>query len=521
MPLETSGTLSIGGTTTNRSINLELGRSATATSSLGETDLRDLAGVASGTISISNFYGASSGYNVENSIKVQANSSNEWFYRSSPTAGNKRTFTFSFWFKRTQLTGFEADPYLMSQGTNARFHFAGDTLRFMFDGNSTEMEAAGKLRDTSAWYHIVLAVDTTQATNTNRVKMYVNGEDYPFNNNDWPSQNQESSWMSGTNMYFNTRDGDGSYDNSGYWAEVAVIDGSALTPTSFGEYDNSGIWKPKDLSGLSFGNQGFYLKFDNAASLGADSSGNGKNVTLNNIAAADQALDTPTNNFAILSSAMQTDAQSSSSTISEGGTKFRCTTADTWVTVVSSIGVTSGKWYAEFKVRGARPNNNFGIASMEQLDTGNSRLGESGGNWGIGFYQPNGNLSKVQNSGYSLISGWGSSISQLQIVGIAVDMDNHNLYIAINNTYQNSGNPTSGATGTGAISFDDTETVAIAMTGYSLGGGNDTIVEGNFGGYTAYSNSTNNTDANGYGAFTYAPPSGYYALCTKNLAEYG
>ena len=78
MPLETSGTLSIGGTTTNRSINLELGRSATATSSLGETDLRDLAGVASGTISISNFYGASSGYEVENSLKVQANSGNEW-----------------------------------------------------------------------------------------------------------------------------------------------------------------------------------------------------------------------------------------------------------------------------------------------------------------------------------------------------------------------------------------------------------------------------------------------------------
>ena len=100
-------------------------------------------------------------------------------------------------------------------------------------------------------------------------------------------------------------------------------------------------------------------------------------------------------------------------------------------------------------------------------------------------------------------------------------MDNHNLYIAINNTYQNSGDPTSGATGTGAISFDATETVAIATTGYSLGSGNDTIVEGNFGGFSATSTAFTNTDADGYGTFAYAPPSGYYALCTKNLEEYG
>ena len=154
---------------------------------------------------------ADTGYDVDNSIQCGANSDNEWFYRDNPTAGNKRTFTFSFWHKRSQLQGYQADNYLMSQGSNARFHFAGHTLRFMFDGNSTEMEAAGRLRDTAAWYHIVLAIDTTQSTNTNRVKAYVNGVEYPFNNNDWPSQNQESSWMSGTDMYFNTRDGDGSY----------------------------------------------------------------------------------------------------------------------------------------------------------------------------------------------------------------------------------------------------------------------------------------------------------------------
>ena len=124
----------------------------------------------------------STGYDIDNSIKTEANSGNEWFYRSSPTAGNKRTFTFSFWIKRTQLDGYQADNYLMSQGSNARFHFAGHTLRFMFDGGTTELEAAGRLRDTSAWYHVVLAVDTTQSKAANRVKAYLNVQVYEWNN---------------------------------------------------------------------------------------------------------------------------------------------------------------------------------------------------------------------------------------------------------------------------------------------------------------------------------------------------
>ena len=142
----------------------------------------------------------------------------------------------------------------MSQGSNARFHFTGNTaptLRFMFDGSTTELEANGVLRDVSAWYHIVLAVDTTQSTAANRVKAYVNGVEYSWNNTKYPSLNQESSWMSGTNMYFNTRDGDGAYANSAYWSEVVVVDGQQLTPTSFGEFNNEGIWVPIDVSGLT------------------------------------------------------------------------------------------------------------------------------------------------------------------------------------------------------------------------------------------------------------------------------
>ena len=133
----------------------------------------------------------STGYDIDNSLKCAGLTSNEWFYRSSPTASSTQTtFTFSFWIKRSVLYGYPADPYLMSQGTNARFHFAGDTLRFMWDGSTTELESTQTLRDTSAWYHIVLAIDTTQATESNRVKIYVNGvQETSFSTSTYPPQN--------------------------------------------------------------------------------------------------------------------------------------------------------------------------------------------------------------------------------------------------------------------------------------------------------------------------------------------
>ena len=465
------------------------------------------------------------GYDIENSLKFEPDNS-EYLGKTPTSSGNRRTFTISMWIKRTEIG---VDSYLMEAG-DGDFNQSDRTLikfdstdNFRFGGGSAYQRTTNRVfRDTSAWYHIVMAVDTTDSTAANRLKLYVNGvQETSFSTSADPSQNFQYAFCKDDEHTIGYNHTDNVSYYPGYMSEVILIDGQQLAPTSFGEFDeDTGIWKPIDVSGLTFGTNGFYLDFEDASNLGNDASG-GTDFTLNNITSADQAVDTPTNNFAILSQSMQAYYQDLWSVISEGGTKFRCTEFDAWITTVSSIGVTKGKWYAEIQVVGARPNNMFGIASMEQLDTGNSHLGQSGGNWGIGFYQSNGNLYKVQNSGYSVISSWGSSVSQNQVVGIALDMDNHNLYIAINNTYQNSGDPTSGATGTGAISFDDTETVAIAISGYSLGGGNDTIVEGNFGGFSATSTGFTNTDANGYGTFAYAPPSGYYALCTKNLAEYG
>jgi hypothetical protein len=473
----------------------------------------------------------STGYDIENSVKFEPDNS-EYLHKTPTSSGNRRTFTISMWIKRTELG---IDSYLMQSG-DGDYNQSDRTLikfdstdNFRFGGGSAYQRTTNRVfRDTSAWYHIVMAVDTTDSTAANRLKLYVNGvQETSFSTSADPSQNFQYAFCKDDkhSVGFNHTDNVSYF--AGYMSEVILIDGQQLDPTSFGKFDeDTGIWKPIDVSGLSFGTNGFYLDFKDSSNLGNDASG-GTDFTLNNITSGNAAVDSPTNNFAILSPAMQGYYEDQWSIISDGGTKFRCTEFDVWITTVSSIGVTKGKWYAEFQPTGARPNNMFGIASMEQLDNNSGyiyggHLGKANESWGIGYYQTNGRLYKVQNSGSSNILNFGSGISQNQKVGVAIDMDNHNLYISISNTWQNSGDPTSGATGTGAISFDDTETVAFGLSGYSLGSGNDTIVSVNFGGYrTGGLPSINSTDENGYGVFRYAPPSGYYALCTKNLEEFG
>ena len=454
---------------------------------------------------------ATGGYEIDHSMKCQANAGNEWFYRDNPTAGNRQTFTFSFWIKRTQLTGFEADNYLMSQGSNARFHFAGDTLRFMFDGNSTELEASGKLRDCNAWYHIVLAVDTTQGTNTNRVKMYVNGVDYPFNNSDWPSQNATSDWMNTNDMYFNTRDGDGSYDNSMYWAEIAVVDGQQLAATEFGEFDeDSGIWKPKDLSSITFGSQGFWWNFSDSSSLGADSSSNSNTATFNNLTTADHATDTPTNNFCTMSANWHFTTDS---TITEGGTKC-APNSSSWCGAKGSIGLSAGKWYWEWKSTGQGDYIGVQTDGESNLASGNPQNNQMGA-----FFVHDGEFKiydQDSTSGRNDIDIDYATFNAAHIFGVALDMDNNRISFYQDGTIvPDSAGGRANAPGNYDLDGLSNKTVFPTVSQYSY------TMEMNFGGYTSFSISSAQSDENGYGTFEHAPPSGFLAICTKNLAEHG
>jgi hypothetical protein len=456
----------------------------------------------------------STGYDIDNSLKLEIDN-NEWIYRSSPTAGNRKTFTISLWLKRACLGHIPAggDEYLASQGSNARYHFASDTVRFMFESNSTELESSRKLRDSAAWYHIVLAVDTSQSTAADRVKLYINGEQEAWNNAEYPSLNQESDWMNTQSLYIGTRyAGDGDNDLAGYISEVVVLDGTQASPTDLGEYDeDSGIWKPKDLSGLTFGSEGFYYKFDNASSLGEDSSGNGNDATLNNIAAADQATDTPTNNFCTFNPLIN---QNNSPTISDGAMKSTGG-GGTWNQTWGNMGVQNGKWYYEFKVTNTSSTGYFGastapaegsyLVDAQLMYNTSFMVGEAAS---IDYYYWQ-NGSQVSDES----TGWGT-ISTNDIIGIALDLD------AATKTFTVYKNGTA-LSGTLSQPVDlptnmQDEFIFPLYVQYE-----NNADEANFGGYTVMSISSAATDANGYGTFEYAPPTGYYALCTKNLAEYG
>jgi hypothetical protein len=288
--------------------------------------------------------------------------------------------------------------------------------------------------------------------------------------------------------------------------EIVFVDGTALDQTSFGEFDEDSptIWKPKDVSGLTFGTNGFYLDFEDSSALGNDAAGS-NNFTVNNLTAIDQSTDTCTNNFATLNPLVY----GNSPTLSEGNLKFSSSDAN-WRASVSTIGFTQGKWYAEFKLDSANDYVNTGIATMSHFQqTTNVKIGYTSTSYG---YDANNGNYYVGDSATS----YGASLSSGDILGVALDLDNNKLYFSKNGTFQNSGNPASGSTGTGAISITSGLEYFIATSAYGSGKG----ASANFGS-PSFSISSGNSDANGYGNFEYSVPSGYYSINTKNLAEFG
>jgi hypothetical protein len=271
--------------------------------------------------------------------------------RTPASTGNRKTWTFSYWIKRSTISIVQQT---FAVGTNAatpwflNYINSDDTLHVWFhDGtNSYFSYGLNKLRDVSAWYHIMYVVDTTQSTASDRLKVYINESEMTWNTYAPPAQNFDTQ-VNTTNTHYIGRAGNGQYFD-GYIAETYFIDGQALSPTDFGEFDeDSGIWKPIRYSG-SYGTNGFHLDFADSSSLGNDVSGNNNNFTTTNLASTDQTTDTPINNFATMNPLAVTSA--GTATFSEGN----CQVA----TVVSgSMGgystleiPSSGVWYCEAKI---------------------------------------------------------------------------------------------------------------------------------------------------------------------------
>ena len=465
----------------------------------------------------------STGYDIDNSLKLEADNS-EYMTRVMTATGNRKTFTISVWLKRTELQAGAADGFGHTfflggnGGTGTAVHLRfktgtpnSDALLFKIN-TGTDNVTNRVFRDTSAWYHIVLAVDTTQATDSNRLKLYVNGvQETSFATINYPTQNSDTqnnfSQSATYGQEIGAYNSAGTYYGKfcGYLAEYNHIDGQALAPTEFGEFDeDTGIWKPKAYEG-TYGTNGWYLDFVDAANLGDDSSGNSNNFTLTNITSADQTTDTPTNNFATTNPILRYFTE----TFTTEGATVVTKNANGWIAPQSTICPASGKWYMEFKFN-ALDSRMVGAAPIGgTLWNSANHYGGTSGSDSVG-YADTGYLY-VNDSGTT----YGPSYDNSNIIAVALDMDNGYIYWAKDNTWINSADPVAGSGG---------YALPAGLVEHSIGASVYQQAKqsfANFGGYTTISISSAATDANGYGTFEYAPPSGYYALCSKNLAEYG
>jgi len=457
------------------------------------------------------------GYDIANSLKFEPDNSEslKWTNISTyATSARKKTFSFSVWFKITELGvqrtiwATSANGYLLLQ--------ADGQLKWQqsYGGVIKTLNTNRLFRDTSAWYNVIIAVDSTQSTEANRVRLYVNGvEETSLTSTTYPSQNAEAENVYADHHYLGAYTGNQIYW-AGYMANVAFISDAQITPSDVGEFDeDTGIWKPKEYSGGSA--PSYFLEFKDSSDLGAATGLDAD--TLTNITAADQATDTPTNNFATGNN-LHYFSNPTTLVLTEGQTKI-AKTANGWETLASTIAVTSGKWYMEMQNISVPESAMMSVfpADIEFIGAGgqiNNYAGKVSGDGGISYYSYSGNIFyNATNASYG--SSWANETNTM---AIALDMDNGKVYFARSNVWQNSGDPTSGATGTGAINL--IEPSKPHMMGYAIYA-NNTSGAVNFGGYTPSSISSAASDANGYGTFEYAPPSGYYALCTKNLAEYG
>jgi hypothetical protein len=422
------------------------------------------------------------------------------------SAGNRRTYTFSAWMKRSKLGAYLNVFGTASEGEALRFENT-NTLTYFFNGSSSgSVRTTQVFRDTNAWYHIVVSVDTSQATASNRLKIYVNGSQITdFDTETYPSQDQENKInQSGQTFYLaNGHAETAGRIFDGVMAHVHFIDGTAYDASAFGETDaTTGQWKPKSSPSVTYGTNGFFLKFANSGSMGTDSSGNGNNFT---VAAGTltQTQDTPSNVFATFNAL----DKATSVTLSNVNTKAVCSTANTR-SVNSTLAVSKGKWYAEIEFD-AGTAGIIGVVSTKFSAIRNytTKAHQYSGSGGGVFYLPG---NQIYIDGVDT-SDAASGYTTGDIIGIALNLDDDEITFYKNGTSQ--------AVVT-SKTFDDDGYYFVVSHG--SGSGSSTYLA-NFGngyfGTTAVSSA--NSDDAGYGLFEYAPPTGYYSLCTKNINIYG
>tara|TARA_R110000803_G_scaffold26979_1_gene63291 strand:+ start:1176 stop:3575 length:2400 start_codon:yes stop_codon:yes gene_type:complete len=444
-----------------------------------------------------------SGYDLNYSCRFDKGNTS-FLSRTPSSAGNRKTWTWSGWLKLGRLSS-QAGSYSMIFGqvtgtpSNGLWISDADKIYIWVEGAEKRVSTL-RLRDSSAWYHMVMAVDTTSGTAAHRFRVYINNVEITA----WDTDNAITQNVdlgvnaSGSLMTIGKRQSEDYYD--GLMSEIHFIDGTQLTPSSFGEADETyGHWKPVEVSGLTYGTNGFYLDFADSADLGDDESGNGNDFAETNIAATDQMLDTPTNNF----STLNTNAAALNGTLSKGSLKK--TGGSGHNREMSTFSFDSGKWYFEVFVK--TYGGNHPAIGVVTTQTGNTRnnvhAGADAG--GYGYYGSGG----VNHSG-STNGGTYATYTAGDIISVACDMDNLKVYF-----YKNGSNAITSGTAYETLSANTTYAFACSL----YNSGVQIVNFGQDGTFVGEKTAAGNSDGNGYGNFYHAVPSGFLAACTKNLPD--
>ena len=446
-------------------------------------------------------------YEIENSLRFN-DDDGAYLQRTAGANTGEDNATLSFWFKLGNIKSDNNGGTIMTEGGTTGNHIMQIYANKIYIGSGAfGIMFPNLIRDPSAWYHLFVAFDTSQSTNTNRVKAYLNGvlltDATGFT--DYPDQNENLGLcVNGNTTRIGSRGNSGASAFDGYLAEFHFLDGTTKAHTDFGKFNENGVWIPKKYTGGSYGDNGFYLEFKqtgtsaDASGIGADTSGEGHHFSVSSVVATDVTTDTCTNNFCTGNPLALYLSSDPSVTLSEGNVKGVAPSVATSYNFLGTFGSANMPFYFEVKATDVNQNNDTRIGVVPVDSTAGIPIN---GEHNQVVYRGNG---EVVSTGETALTSQGN-ITDGMIVGVAVDPDN-NVKWYLNGTL----------TSTQSINATYRGPVYIPYFRHI----NSATVEFNFGN-PSFSISSGNADANGYGNFEYSVPSGYYSLCTKNLAQYG
>ena len=458
---------------------------------------------------------ASTTFSVANSVRM--NDGDTPYFNKTPSAGDRAKWTFSCWFKL-------GSAYSSTHGILVAGGGSADQSTIRLDSGVidwVEWDQSGSatqgrlitnrvFRDPTGWMHLVCTWDSDNASSGDRMKMYINGvRETSFSTGTYPTSGYDSAMNSNVLHEIGRQSWNSSQYFDGYFAEMAFCDGQAYAASDFGEFDEDSptIWKPKNISTLTFGTRGWYLDFEDSGDLDDDESGNGNDWTANNLAAADQYVDSPTKNYATWNPLVENN----SVTFSEGNTFG--TKSSAHASIVSTIAVNNGKFYMEFKVEVVNPRT-IGLARSDFIDW-DDYLGSDEMSWGT-YWEATGNAHH-SHAGSDIGTTSSMATSTGDILQLAFDGATGKCWIGKNNTWLDSGDPAAGSNPIFTLSATDlTYDIFFAVNVY------DGALSANFGNGqfkgTAIS-SAGTTTTGDDSIWEYDCPSGFYGLSAKNLNQ--